>query len=155
MAWQTKMKRRIARHPVPKETFGESSDLILQPGRMDCGATCLAMVCKYHGVSVSLDRLRDLAGVTDQGATLAGLADAAKALGFTARGMRAGFEDLASVSLPVIVHWEGRHFIVVCSFRPGEVLVADPARGLRRLSRSKFEGGWRGILLAMQPDRRE
>ena len=125
---------------------------VRQPGKMDCGAACLAMVCKHYGMSVPLDRLRDMAGVTRDGASLAGLAEAAERLGFVTQGVRMRYERLVHKPLPAVAHWQGRHFIVLFRVTPETVWVADPALGIRKRSREAFEAGWSGVaLLLMQP----
>ena len=45
----------------------------------DCGSTCLRMVAKFHGKNFSREFLRNSAGITKQGVTMAGIADAAEA----------------------------------------------------------------------------
>ena len=80
---------------------------------MDCGAACLAMICKHYGIPMTLGKLRELANVTTQGATLDSLARAGESLGFTTRGVQCTFESLRGFDLPFIVHWEGYHYVVV------------------------------------------
>ncbi|NOT62659.1 MAG: peptidase domain-containing ABC transporter, partial [Acidobacteria bacterium] len=46
-------------------------------------------------------------------------------------------------------HWEGYHFVVLYEVRPDRVVIADPASGLRRLTREEFERGWTGYLLQL------
>ena len=41
----------------------------------DCGPTCLRMVAKFHGKTFSREFLRDQAGITRMGVTMAGIAD--------------------------------------------------------------------------------
>jgi len=38
-----------------------------QPDTMDCGPTCLRMVAKHYGLTVSLPRLRKLSDTTRSG----------------------------------------------------------------------------------------
>lgn len=51
--------------------------------------------------------------------------------------------------MPVIAYWEGFHYIVLYEAKPDRVVVADPAVGLRRLSREEFTKGWTGYLLLL------
>jgi ATP-binding cassette subfamily B protein len=44
--------------------------LIEQAEEMDCGAACLAMICKHYGVPASLGKLRDMINVGRDGASL-------------------------------------------------------------------------------------
>jgi ATP-binding cassette, subfamily B, bacterial HlyB/CyaB len=124
---------------------------IQQAEEMDCGAACLAMVCKHYGVGMTLGKLRELANVTTQGATLDSLARTAESIGFTTRALQCTFDTLRGFDLPFIVHWEGYHYIVVYGVSSSQVWVADPALGFRKLSVEEFERGWRGTCLTFMP----
>lgn len=126
-----------------------------QRDETDCGAACLGMICKHYGLSVGLGRLRDMAGVSRDGASLAGLAEAAEGLGFLTRGVRTSYAHLMRADLPAVVHWKGHHFIVLFRAAPEYAMVADPAIGVRRLPRREFEAGWTGIALLLEHTGRE
>jgi ATP-binding cassette subfamily B protein len=85
-----------------------------QQSASDCGAACLVMAGRYWGRRFSVNRLRDLANVDRNGASLRGLSAAAESIGFSARPVKASLDQLAKQSLPAIAHWEGKHYIVVC-----------------------------------------
>ncbi|MEO8409520.1 MAG: peptidase domain-containing ABC transporter [Propionivibrio sp.] len=121
--------------------------LVEQAEEMDCGAASLAMVCRHYGISVTLGKLRELANVTTQGATLDSLARAGDALGFTTRGVQCTFDSLLGFDLPFIVHWEGYHYVVVYGVSKRKVRVADPAVGFKTMSVEEFERGWSGTCL--------
>lgn len=121
--------------------------LVEQAEEMDCGAACLAMVCRHYGIPVTLGKLRELANVTTQGATLDSLARAGDALGFTTRGVQCTFESLLGFDLPFIVHWEGYHYVVVYGVSKRKVWVADPAIGFKTMTVEEFERGWSGTCL--------
>jgi subfamily B ATP-binding cassette protein HlyB/CyaB len=125
--------------------------LVQQAEEMDCGAACLAMVCKHYGIPMTLGKLRELANVTTQGATLDSLARAGESLGFTARGVQCTYDALLGLELPFIVHWEGYHYVVVYGISKRQVWVADPAVGFKKLSVEEFERGWSGTCLAFTP----
>jgi ATP-binding cassette subfamily B protein len=120
---------------------------IQQAEEMDCGAACLAMICKHYGIGMTLGKLRELANVTTQGATLDSLARTGESIGFTTRGVQCTFDTLRSFELPVIVHWEGYHYVVVYGISSSQVWVADPAVGFRKMSVEEFERGWSGTCL--------
>ena len=122
---------------------------IRQHDETDCAAACLGMVCKHFGMPIGLNKLREMTNVSAQGASLAGLAEAAETLGFVTQGVRTGFENLKLVNLPVIVHWEGNHFVVLFRVSDDYVMVADPALGVKKLSIEAFERGWTGVALRM------
>jgi ATP-binding cassette, subfamily B, bacterial HlyB/CyaB len=138
-----------------KPEFGERLirrfALVEQAEEMDCGAACLAMVCRHYGIPMTLGKLRELANVTTQGATLDSLARAGESLGFTTRGVQCTFDALLGFELPFIVHWEGYHYVVVYGVSKRQVWVADPAVGFRQLSVEEFERGWSGTCLVFTP----
>ncbi len=115
-----------------------------QQSASDCGAACLVMVGRYWGKSFSVNQLRDMANVDRNGTSLRGLAAAAESIGFTARPVEASLDELARQTLPAIVHWEGKHYIVVYKVTRNHVIVADPAIGQRTLSHTEFKAGWTG-----------
>jgi ATP-binding cassette subfamily B protein len=121
-----------------------------QQSASDCGAACLVMVGRYWGKRFSVNRLRDMANVDRNGATLRGIAAAAESIGFATRPVKASLDQLAQ-HLPAIVHWEGRHYVVVYEITRNRVVVADPAIGQRSLSHKKFKASWTGYALLLQP----
>jgi len=122
-----------------------------QQSASDCGAACLVMVSRYWGKRFSVNRLREIANVDRNGASLRGLAAAAESMGFTTRPVKASLNKLAEQSLPAIVHWEGRHYIVVYEVKRDRVIVADPAIGQRMLTHAEFNASWTGYTLLLQP----
>jgi ATP-binding cassette subfamily B protein len=122
-----------------------------QQSASDCGAACLVMVSRYWGKRFSVNRLRDIANVDRNGASLRGLAAAAESIGFTTQPVKASLDKLATASLPAIVHWEGKHYIVVYEVTRDRVIVADPALGQRTLTHAAFKAGWTGYTLLLQP----
>ncbi|HET7901198.1 MAG TPA: peptidase domain-containing ABC transporter [Candidatus Nanopelagicales bacterium] len=125
--------------------------LVYQLDEMDCGAASLAMVCRAHGRPVGIARIRELARTATEGTTLAGITRAATALGLDARSVRVSVSRLDELPLPAIVHWQGNHWIVLHEVTPTHVRVADPARGLLRMTREEFLGGWSGYAAVMTP----
>jgi ATP-binding cassette subfamily B protein len=125
--------------------------LVEQAEEMDCGAACLAMLCRHYGIAITLGKLRELANVTTQGATLESLARVGETLGFSTRGMQCTYDSLLGFELPFIVHWEGYHYVVVYGISPDQVWVADPALGFRKMSVKEFERGWSGTCLVFTP----
>lgn len=81
---------------------------------MDCGPTCLRMVAKYYGKSISLDYLRNKAQFGKEGVSLLGLAEAAESIGFKSVGAKLSFEQLINdVHLPAILYWDQTPFLVL------------------------------------------
>jgi HlyB family type I secretion system ABC transporter len=119
-------------------------DHIMQIDEMDCGAACLGMICRHFGRKVSLTRIRQLCHTATDGTSLKAISHAASELGLAARPLKISYRHLPQMPLPAIVHWEGNHWIVLYDLDEQFVRVADPARGLRKISRTEFETKWTG-----------
>jgi ATP-binding cassette subfamily B protein len=129
---------------------------VRQNDESDCGAAALATLARHYRRPLSVERLRDLAGTDRVGTNLLGLLQAAEQLGFSAKAVKATNETLVLAPLPAISHVltaEGRgHFVVLYKVGRSSVVVADPARGLLRISREQFNRDWTGYLLLAAPD---
>ncbi|KYC38063.1 ABC transporter ATP-binding protein [Scytonema hofmannii PCC 7110] len=125
--------------------------VFLQQSASDCGVACLVMIGQYWGKRFSVNRVRDIANVDRNGASLRGLAAAAESIGFSTRPVRATLDKLAQQNLPAIAHWQGKHYIVVYQVTRNRAIVADPAMGLRKLSHAEFKEHWTGFALLLQP----
>ena len=125
----------------------------------DCGPTCLRMIAKFHGKSFSREYLRDIASITKQGVTMAGIADAAEIIEMRTLGMRISLESLVTEApTPFIIPWRQKHFVVVYKTSDKKIYVADPAQGLLEYSHSDFLHAWTntsdktGFVLLLEPN---
>jgi ATP-binding cassette subfamily B protein len=129
---------------------------VRQADQSDCGAAALATICLHYRRPLGLQQMRELAGTDRIGTNLLGLVQAAEKLGFSARAVKGDYAALPSAPLPAIAHVrteEGLgHFVVVHKVTSDGVVVADPARGIEKLSRDEFSAKWSGYLLLLVPD---
>jgi ATP-binding cassette, subfamily C, bacterial len=128
---------------------------VLQLSEEDCGAACLATICRHHDRILSLNRSREAVGTGQLGTTMLGLKRGAETLGFNARSVKASRElidKLKEVPLPAIIHWRGYHWVVFYGKEGRRYAIADPAVGMRYLTRQELEAGWNGIVLLLEPD---
>ncbi|MDR4952951.1 peptidase domain-containing ABC transporter [Chryseobacterium sp. ES2] len=117
-----------------------------QPDTKDCGPTCLRIVSKYYGKSISLQQIRNLSETTREGSSLLGLSDAAENLGFRSMGVQIDFNTLTEeVPFPCIAHWNKNHFVVVYKIdKNNKVYISDPSYGLITYTREEFIKSWIG-----------
>ena len=81
---------------------------------MDCGAASLRIVASYYGRYFSQKHLRELCHITRNGVSLLGISDAAEAIGLRTIGVKISWQQLIEdATLPCIIHWNQRHFVVV------------------------------------------
>jgi ATP-binding cassette, subfamily B, bacterial HlyB/CyaB len=143
--------------PKPKKNLrhrlGMGCPFVEQQSSSDCGAACLAMISQYWGKNFSINTLRNLAGIDRAGASLKGLATAADRLGYQTQPVRASLDKISDRN-PWIAHWQGDHYVVVDRIKGARILICDPARGKRYLSRQDFLANWTGYALLLEPTER-
>jgi ATP-binding cassette, subfamily C, bacterial len=130
--------------------------LVLQHSEEDCGAACLATIAKHYGRTFSLMHTREVVGTGQLGTTLLGLRRGTQTLGFNARSVKVSseiFKKLDDLPLPAIIHWQGYHWVVFYGRRGKKYVIADPAVGIRYLSRQELSEGWKDwVMLLLDPD---
>ena len=120
----------------------------------DCGPAALATVLASYGRSVEDEDIRGAAPVA-RGTDLLQLSRLADRLGFESVGVRGSYDAISICTLPAIAPLHrritGGHFVVIHRWTAGHVVVADPAGGIRRVSRRSFARLWTGYLLVVRP----
>lgn len=113
-----------------------------QQDQMDCGATCLRIIFKHFGQSVSIHKIRLLCQTTKDGVNMLGISEAAEKLGFRTYGIRLTLEQLDEVELPCILHWNQSHFVVLYKVKKNKYYISDPATGLVSYNQEEFSQNW-------------
>ncbi|MBD2442845.1 peptidase domain-containing ABC transporter [Dolichospermum sp. FACHB-1091] len=131
-------------------------EFVKQHSEEDCGAACLAAIAKYYGQTFTLNRVREAVGTGQFGTTLLGLKRGAEILGFKASPVKSSPEILDKIKeapLPAIIHWQGNHWVVLYGKKGKKFLIADPAVGMRYLSKEDIKEAWTDwLLLLVEPD---
>jgi ATP-binding cassette, subfamily B, bacterial CvaB/MchF/RaxB len=121
----------------------------------DCGLASLATVASHYGRTVDYTQWLDRVALDQDGIDLFTLSQLARQLGFSTQGVKARYSAMAWLRLPAIAHLRSRmtsgHFVVLQHWHPRRVVLIDPARGLRIVSRGAFERASEGHLLLMVP----
>lgn len=124
---------------------------MLQMEATECGAASLGMVMAHYGRFRPLEELRITCGVSRDGATALGIVKAARANGMKTRAFTCEPDALKDLTLPVIIHWQFDHFLVVEGWYPGGWYLNDPAMGPRRCNDSEFTESFTGIAIEARP----
>ena len=144
------MADRIIRKPITKGVA--KVPVVMQMEALECGAASLCMVMAYYEKWVPLEQVRKDCGVSRDGSKASNILKAARSYGFTAKGYRYEPEQLReNGKFPCIVHWEFNHFVVCDGFRGGKVYLNDPARGSYAVSMERFDEGFTGICMMIEP----
>lgn len=149
---------------VPVDSIYERKfqQVIRQQYDFSCGSAALATLLTYHYEQPTTEQNAfefmyangNAEKIRQAGFSLLDMKTYLEGHGFQADGYQATLETLAEVGVPAIalINVRGyRHFVVVKGLENGEVLVGDPALGLRFVSRDEFEGMWHnGILFIIR-----
>ncbi len=136
--------------------FKKKFTCIKQQDLKDCGPACLAMISRYYGFTMSISKIREIAGTDLEGTNIKGLIEAGEKLGFGVKGVKAtNFEALEKITLPAIAHvvMGGGllHYVVIYKIKNNKIYIADPEKGFVTYLLEEFGQIWTGILVLMTP----
>lgn len=125
-----------------------------------CGSAALATLLRYHygraasesQVFKAMYAVGDQARIQKLGFSLLDMKTYLATLGYQADGYRFSLEELAKTGTPAIALIQVgayKHFVVIKGVIGDNVLVGDPALGLRNVPKQTFLAGWNGIAFLM------
>ena len=126
---------------------------VLQMEAAECGAASLTMILRYYGKYIPLEQVRTECGVSRDGSKASNILKAARHFGMKAQGYRKEPAKLENMQLPVIIHWNFSHFMVLEGIGKGKYYLNDPASGRRSVTEDEFNQSFTGITLSFTPSK--
>lgn len=137
--------------------------IIKQQFDFSCGSAALASLLTFHydDPVTEIEIFREMYDSGDQariqtyGFSLLDMKRYLERRGYRADGFKLDLDRLARAGIPalVLINTNGyKHFVLIKGIHGDEVVVGDPALGVRLLERSKFESMWNGIAFVIRSD---
>ena len=135
--------------------------VIKQQYDFSCGSAALASLLTFHynhpvsenSVFTKMFEEGDQARIRRYGFSLLDMKKYLASVGYNSDGFRVGLERLEKARVPaiVLINTNGyKHFVIVKGLSDQEVLVGDPALGVRVWSREDFLNSWNGIIFVVR-----
>lgn len=149
---------------VPTRTLQEAkfSQVVRQQYDFSCGSAALATLLTFHydrdtdeqAAFGAMYAAGDKEKIATAGFSLLDMKTYLESIGYSADGYQASLDTLENAAVPAIalINYRGyRHFVVVKGIKNGEVLIGDPALGIKYMSRGEFESLWdNGVLFIIK-----
>ena len=132
---------------------------VKQEGQMECGVACILMLIKYYNGYISTNKLKIMTKTTKCGTTVFNMVKALREIGFSADGVECDFNTLLKNNnmMPcichVIINKSYNHFVVLYKINNNNIVIADPALGIKKLSFSDFKKIYNNILILAKPNK--
>ena len=135
-------------------------NVVRQEYDFSCGSASVATLLTYHyglptterDVFDAMFEAGDQELIQTRGFSMLDMKSYLEANGFAADGYQTELDTLTDAGIPaiVLINLNGyMHFVVVKGVTDTEVLVGDPALGMRVYPRETFEAMWNGILFVV------
>ncbi|RDD62982.1 C39 family peptidase [Ferruginivarius sediminum] len=148
---------------VPVESIREARfrTVFLQKYDFSCGSAALASLLTFHydRPTTEIEVFNTMYETGDQerierlGFSLLDMKRYLAEIGLPSDGYKVSLDRLQKAGLPAIalIDTDGyKHFVIVKGVSEREVLVGDPARGIRPIDRDEFKAMWNGIAFVIK-----
>lgn len=135
-----------------------TSTNIKQHDISDCGPACLVSIASYYKLSLPISKVRQLSSTDKDGTNVYGLLEAAKKMGFDAKGVKGDISCLDGIPIPAIAHLilndTLQHYVVIYKLRKQRITIMDPALGKTNVvPLEEFKRQWTGVLVILLPNK--
>ena len=115
----------------------------LQDEPKACGAYCIYMILKHHGIHIELKSIKEKTRMDQNGISIKGMLECLKAYQVEAKAYTCSLNDIKEqVKLPCILHLTiGNlgHYVVLYEIKDDEYIIGDPQKGLITMYEEELE----------------
>lgn len=155
-------------YDVPVTTFSERRFKTVYKQQYDfsCGSATLASLLTYHyddvvdeqSVFVDMYQNGDQQKIQKQGFSLLDIKLYLERRGYRSDGFKIKLDQLITANVPAITIINNNgymHFVIIKGVNEQEVLVGDPAVGIKAMPRDEFEAMWDNRILFLIHDKQD
>ncbi len=126
----------------------------MQHDASDCGAAAVSTVLLTYNQEIPILKIREIIGTDSYGTTVKGIVEGLKKLSFKVKPVRIDVANITEeITMPAIAQIHTKeglfHFVVVHKVKKNLITIADPAKGIRKLSLGEFGEEFTGVLILM------
>ncbi|MBC7118048.1 MAG: C39 family peptidase, partial [Methanobacteriaceae archaeon] len=125
----------------------DAEGVVLQTRNYTCGPAALATLLRKLGINTTENELAALAGTTEEGTTMQGLLEAAKAKGVNMTGMKLNITELHENMIAYTMSDGVGHYTLIREVNNETVKLADPTMGNIEMSLEGFQEIYTGYTL--------
>ncbi|RRD90912.1 peptidase domain-containing ABC transporter [Conchiformibius steedae] len=126
--------------------------VVLQTEAAECGLACLVAILAYHNFYTDLRTLRQRFNLSLNGATFRDLMRFAHQLNLIPDARKLSHLSQLhhkDIRCPCILHWDAKHFVVMCSVNKQGIVIMDPAIGMRTVKMEEVSQKLTGAILLL------
>ena len=139
-----------AEFTIDDNITADTTGVVLQTRNYTCGPAALATLLQKLGINTTEDELADLAGTTEDGTTMQGLLEAAKAKGVNMTGMKLNITELHENMIAYTMSDGVGHYTLIREVNNETVKLADPTMGNIEMSLEEFQEIYTGYALIIK-----
>lgn len=128
----------------------------MQHDASDCVAAAISTILQTYKCDVSIMKIREIIGTDLYGTSVKGIIDGLEKLKFQAKAIRVSLEDFTEdMTYPAIAQIHTKeglyHFVVIHKYKKKMLWIADPSKGIVKMSYNDFSNLYTNVLIVMVP----
>ena len=124
---------------------------VLQHEVGECGIACITYLLHCYGHDASIAEVRSSSSYSKRGMYLTEMISVLDRYGLDATPYKLEMDELATIRLPAVIHWNLDHYVVLEHVKRSSFVVMDPASGRRAVGKEEFSSCFTGIALQVEP----
>lgn len=128
----------------------------MQHDASDCAAAAISTILFVYKQELSIMKIREIIGTDSYGTSVKGIVDGLEKLKFQVKAVRVDTKEItADITYPAIAQIRTKerldHFVVIHKLKKDLLIIADPAKGIRKVNLEEFHLEFTGVLILMAP----